>query len=119
MLTIQNVSKTEKMFQKWAKLMGELSTLEAEMAEHVQDLATAPDGPKSGQIGGVKWTYTVKGSYDWKRLVEHLEPEDELVARYQKTVTDYTGLAKACNPTDEEKQAVYTPGSPSISFKVA
>lgn len=119
MLAIVNESKTEKLFKKWAKLMAELETLEAEMAEHVQDLATAPDSPKSGQIGGVKWTYTVKGSYDWEALARHLEPDEATIARFSKVVVDYRKLALAMNPSDEDQQAVYKPGSPSISFKVA
>lgn len=118
MLAIVNESKVERTFKKWAATMKALEALEAEMAEAVQAEVAAGNGA-SGQIGPVKWTYTCRGTYDWKTLAEHLEPEEELVKRYQKVVIDYTGLAKACNPTEEEKAAVYKPGSPSISFKVA
>lgn len=120
MLAIVNESKQERMFKKWAGLMAQLEALEAEMAAYVEaEAAKTPDKKSlSGVVGGVKWTYTKKGSYDWEALARHMEPDEETISRFEKTVVDFKGLALAMAPSKEDQAAVYSEGSPSISFKV-
>lgn len=103
---------SEKM-NKWEELKAEVDAIEDEIKAEVLALA------KTQKVGKVTATYSAgRGSYDYEQMAMRLEPEQEVIDKNTKPVTDWRKVCEDAGATDELKEKFYKPGTPYVSLKL-
>ena len=104
---------SEKM-SRWEQLRREADVLENEIKDEVLALA------KTQKVGNVTATFSNgRGSYDYEAMAMKIEPDQEIVDRNTKTVTDWRKVCEEASAPEEIRALFYKAGTPYVSVKLA
>ncbi|RMD57461.1 hypothetical protein D6833_13920 [Candidatus Parcubacteria bacterium] len=100
----------------WRDLMREAAELEREIIEQASTMLAV--GEKIEIEGARVEHYPGRGAYDYQALAMRLEPDEAIVAKYTKPVTDWRKVVQEVGVDDATKEQFYKPGKPYIRCKV-
>ena len=87
------------------------------MAEEIK--AEALELQQTIKADGVVATYSKgRGYYDYEALASHLEPDYEIIQQFTITRVDWRKVVDALEPLDDLKAKFYKPGKPYVSLKL-
>ena len=101
-MTIQMT--TQEKLATWSNLVRQADALKSEI------LSELGEGEEIKIPGAKAYTSPGRGTYAYEEMAMRLEPEQEVIYRYTKTVVDWKAVCDEVGYDDELKKKFYTPG---------